>query len=109
MPMNPKKLKLRKSPEKSSPCSTKVSLRVKSRFYTVRTSSPQSLKKLWQMPALSIRSAAGRSEEHTSELQSRFALVCRLLLEKKNASFTQTGGPGLILYPTLWPVGVGIA
>src|SRR5207249_11184360 len=28
--------------------------------------------------------AEGRSEEHTSELQSRFDLVCRLLLEKKN-------------------------
>src|SRR5699024_12350103 len=28
---------------------------------------------------------AVRSEEHTSELQSRFDLVCRLLLEKKNA------------------------
>src|SRR5687768_12444925 len=27
----------------------------------------------------------GRSEEHTSELQSRLHLVCRLLLEKKNA------------------------
>src|SRR5207249_5654503 len=27
--------------------------------------------------------AAARSEEHTSELQSRFDLVCRLLLEKK--------------------------
>src|SRR5206468_4753477 len=26
----------------------------------------------------------GRSEEHTSELQSRSDLVCRLLLEKKN-------------------------
>src|SRR5689334_24462373 len=26
-----------------------------------------------------------RSEEHTSELQSQFHLVCRLLLEKKNA------------------------
>src|SRR5699024_12631759 len=25
-----------------------------------------------------------KSEEHTSELQSRFDLVCRLLLEKKN-------------------------
>src|SRR5207249_3666643 len=30
------------------------------------------------------RAAAARSEEHTSELQSRFDLVCRLLLEKKN-------------------------
>src|SRR5256885_10381720 len=28
---------------------------------------------------------AGRSEEHTSELQSPCNLVCRLLLEKKNA------------------------
>src|SRR3712207_7102117 len=28
---------------------------------------------------------ADRSEEHTSELQSRQYLVCRLLLEKKNA------------------------
>src|SRR5690554_7354441 len=27
---------------------------------------------------------SGRSEEHTSELQSRPHLVCRLLLEKKN-------------------------
>src|SRR2546428_9017952 len=27
-----------------------------------------------------------RSEEHTSELQSRSDLVCRLLLEKKNSS-----------------------
>src|SRR5467141_4558656 len=27
--------------------------------------------------------AAGRSEEHTSELQSHLNLVCRLLLEKK--------------------------
>src|SRR4029434_9188703 len=28
----------------------------------------------------------GRSEEHTSELQSHLNLVCRLLLEKKNTS-----------------------
>src|SRR5207249_10033256 len=30
-----------------------------------------------------------RSEEHTSELQSRFDLVCRLLLEKKKKHKTQ--------------------
>src|SRR3712207_7722087 len=30
------------------------------------------------------RQAEARSEEHTSELQSRQYLVCRLLLEKKN-------------------------
>src|SRR3712207_7430505 len=29
----------------------------------------------------------GRSEEHTSELQSRQYLVCRLLLEKKNKHY----------------------
>src|SRR5438067_5976416 len=31
-----------------------------------------------------------RSEEHTSELQSRFDLVCRLLLEKKKNHFLIT-------------------
>src|SRR2546422_7067885 len=31
--------------------------------------------------------APGRSEEHTSELQSRLHLVCRLLLEKKKPGF----------------------
>src|SRR5260370_31096805 len=31
---------------------------------------------------------AGRSEEHTSELQSHLNLVCRLLLEKKNTHVT---------------------
>src|SRR5207249_10449286 len=29
-----------------------------------------------------------RSEEHTSELQSRFDIVCRLLLEKKNKTIS---------------------
>src|SRR5690625_6638930 len=33
---------------------------------------------------------AGRSEEHTSELQSRGHLVCRLLLEKKKEYNTDT-------------------
>src|SRR5256885_12650637 len=33
--------------------------------------------------ALSLRRPLGRSEEHTSELQSPCNLVCRLLLEKK--------------------------
>src|SRR5579862_3121784 len=31
-----------------------------------------------------LRSSSSRSEEHTSELQSQFHLVCRLLLEQKN-------------------------
>src|SRR3989475_6815703 len=33
--------------------------------------------------ALALRRRIGRSEEHTSELQSQSNLVCRLLLEKK--------------------------
>src|SRR2546422_6069501 len=38
---------------------------------------------------LSVAQAVHRSEEHTSELQSRLHLVCRLLLEKKKM---ETGG-----------------
>src|SRR6202046_5968825 len=40
-----------------------------------------------KMSRLTIRGelhGGNRSEEHTSELQSRFDLVCRLLLEKKH-------------------------
>src|SRR2546429_4052146 len=36
--------------------------------------------------APSVASCLARSEEHTSELQSRLHLVCRLLLEKKNTN-----------------------
>src|SRR5205809_4635170 len=35
------------------------------------------------------RTDGGRSEEHTSELQSRLHLVCRLLLEKKKERKTE--------------------
>src|SRR5690625_5822324 len=34
-----------------------------------------------------VRDGNRRSEEHTSELQSRGHLVCRLLLEKKKVSY----------------------
>src|SRR2546430_10842712 len=36
---------------------------------------------------------AGRSEEHTSELQSQSNLVCRLLLEKKKTTGPIISGP----------------
>src|SRR3712207_8418329 len=39
----------------------------------------------WRYVGSLIGVAAGRSEEHTSELQLRQYLVCRLLLEKKHA------------------------
>src|SRR2546422_4465046 len=37
-------------------------------------------------------SIVGRSEEHTSELQSRLHLVCRLLLEKKKKTYIASAG-----------------
>src|SRR3712207_7729783 len=42
---------------------------------------------LAQRSALGARRLGQRSEEHTSELQSRQYLVCRLLLEKKQLRF----------------------
>src|SRR5207249_11794518 len=44
----------------------------------------------WTWPRFSSSGCFLRSEEHTSELQSRFDLVCRLLLEKKNTINTAT-------------------
>src|SRR2546422_11108223 len=38
---------------------------------------------LGRLPGATIGAKRRRSEEHTSELQSRLHLVCRLLLEKK--------------------------
>src|SRR2546430_8477608 len=43
----------------------------------------------------------GRSEEHTSELQSQSNLVCRLLLEKKNIRFSAPTVQGNTLTPVL--------
>src|SRR3712207_8016918 len=42
-------------------------------------------------PARSSQPLAARSEEHTSELQSRQYLVCRLLLEKKKRQQIRPG------------------
>src|SRR5687768_18317539 len=41
-------------------------------------------------PTPNSSASSGRSEEHTSELQSRLHLVCRLLLEKKKKNKTKT-------------------
>src|SRR5438067_8612416 len=52
-----------------------------------------------------------RSEEHTSELQSRFDLVCRLLLEKKNdvgKSLRSVPAGGFLLSLAQWCV-AGVA
>src|SRR5687768_18245496 len=41
------------------------------------------LSRLIESRLITLERTPGRSEEHTSELQSRLHLVCRLLLEKK--------------------------
>src|SRR5205809_4295461 len=58
--------------------------------------------------ATALRISSARSEEHTSELQSRLHLVCRLLLEKKNAVRPDVHAckqflhkPGLLCWPPL--------
>src|SRR5258708_23550895 len=56
--------------------------------------------------ALSPSSAAERSEEHTSELQSPDHLVCRLLLEKKKIHLLTSQHSGRIIqhqYPRISP------
>src|SRR2546430_12886518 len=45
------------------------------------------------------RSRQGRSEEHTSELQSQSNLVCRLLLEKKKKTPSRSPPPRLSVRP----------
>src|SRR6266480_7528576 len=67
-------------------CKTRLP-RAQTRFFTCRPSRRTSLCSTRagpMKPATSGSGAAGRSEEHTSELQSHVNLVCRLLLEQKN-------------------------
>src|SRR5690625_5590983 len=45
-----------------------------------------------KIPYHTWRTYSKRSEEHTSELQSRGHLVCRLLLEKKKQATSTTAG-----------------
>src|SRR5699024_11887878 len=45
--------------------------------------APDEIAPLRMVTASTLFDEGERSEEHTSELQSRFDLVCRLLLEKK--------------------------
>src|SRR5687768_18224237 len=52
-------------------------------FLPPRTPGPAALMMFW------------RSEEHTSELQSRLHLVCRLLLEKKKKKNTNTNNKNI--------------
>src|SRR5256885_6227931 len=56
--------------------------------YTTLFRSPRSLPPMPPPGGNPTTSVTGRSEEHTSELQSPCNLVCRLLLEKKKKSNT---------------------
>src|SRR5947209_14350319 len=48
-----------------------------------RSAAPRGPRAPWRASGRLRRGSRSRSEEHTSELQSRQYLVCRLLLEKK--------------------------
>ena len=48
----------------------------------------------------SVVVACGRSEEHTSELQSHLNLVCRLLLEKKRNNKEDFPGGAVVKNPS---------
>src|SRR5689334_6112690 len=52
-------------------------------IYVSADAGYQSVEHAWSVLFTSITDPKRRSEEHTSELQSQFHLVCRLLLEKK--------------------------
>src|SRR2546422_6139193 len=64
---------------RKSPCAE--SIRFHSYLFWLWLSAPLPGQELERSP---------RSEEHTSELQSRLHLVCRLLLEKKNKNYGDT-------------------
>src|SRR3712207_7381696 len=72
------------------------SVHAKSRRGTApRRPTPLVVRTTWPAAGLSPGgpSAEDRSEEHTSELQSRQYLVCRLLLEKKKQQHTMLPQP----------------
>src|SRR3712207_8814368 len=52
-------------------------------FFYIPTATPKVGAQVLAVPGGGSNAAEARSEEHTSELQSRQYLVCRLLLEKK--------------------------
>src|SRR3712207_7805485 len=62
--------------------------------------SPSSWCRLPGQPPASGRTEIVRSEEHTSELQSRQYLVCRLLLEKKKQDTPASRTPAHRCTPT---------
>src|SRR2546422_7913168 len=58
-------------------------LRIVLRIGAMEFSCVRILQIVWSRRLRTLPAGLSRSEEHTSELQSRLHLVCRLLLEKK--------------------------
>src|SRR5690625_6917991 len=77
-PVKPKSSRRRRSMKRRYPCSRNPLAKITNRGGRVRAWVANRIR-----GCLPPRSGCGRSEEHTSELQSRGHLVCRLLLEKK--------------------------
>src|SRR3712207_6954110 len=67
-----------------SPCSRAIRPSIRNAILMTNR-SPSSRARVSASSSGSVASGKLRSEEHTSELQSRQYLVCRLLLEKKKA------------------------
>src|SRR2546428_7489212 len=65
-----------------SHCSSRAKTHVSQPFLPSRCAR-RTPKTRWIIESMAIPIQTFRSEEHTSELQSRSDLVCRLLLEKK--------------------------
>src|SRR3712207_8949776 len=66
--------------------------------------APDGARRVAPLPLLRRRGLdLARSEEHTSELQSRQYLVCRLLLEKKTSTYAGTTHARWLLTPTTPP------
>src|SRR5699024_11580547 len=92
-PPTPPRTQARSVDSPPTPYGPSESIRREDREYSssartpVRRRGPQHHRRFGDLGTVDGRSPGSRrmrSEEHTSELQSRFDLVCRLLLEKKN-------------------------
>src|SRR6266540_2699956 len=64
-------------------------------YTTLFRSSPSGFTFVWLGSSCPSDVGQGRSEEHTSELQSHHDLVCRLLLEKKKQHRQRQGRSAL--------------
>src|SRR5438552_14159277 len=74
-----------------------------SRPYGVPSRSARDMFTPVSVPRPEIKQCIGRSEEHTSELQSPDHLVCRLLLEKKKKNRTPQKRPRTANSTLRWP------